>query len=412
MNQCPDEEPRLSKGRLLLDMNRPDQAREYFLEYLADFPEDPEGLHSLGISYRLENRLEEALDCYQQTLAAMPDACNTCADLAFVYYAWDNKDAAIEHLFKSLELNPEARKYYWLFRIYSENGDHEKAVAALKAGLELDPDDLSCRIAFLEEGLDSDGVRASMFEAAESLLAEHPENLKCQSFLGRLWLRSDPCKSESIFRNVLSQEPTSQDHKDNVLRSVTAGWNRRFSWILALYRLIMTWPMTAMFIVVIPAIVLSVEVQQNGLTFGLTLGCLFVLLMLLASLYPPILALCVYLGRNRVLVSDEDTKKFTKHIGGLALIWTAAPTYALYDSPDDLYFGLALAITYTTIATWMIDEDFPTEHWVFPEFSKKAREKWNFRFNYDKRSNSIARLFGLLNTPVGGNAQTTQSPEK
>jgi tetratricopeptide (TPR) repeat protein len=173
-----------------------ERAIEFYRKALAEFPENPNALTSLGLALFETNRMEEALTVYQQAMAIAPDdpmPAEKCAEIyeskgdirqaiehretaADLYVRQRNADKAIENWSHSARLDPHnlavrsrlaltferlgrkrdaAHEYLSVASILQENHKIERAVETAQMALRLQPTDAEARSALraLREGV-------------------------------------------------------------------------------------------------------------------------------------------------------------------------------------------------------------------------------------------------------------------
>jgi len=88
-----------------------------------------------------KNRLEEYFHYYLKVVKYVPPRANTYSMLGFCHYYRGEKEKAVAAFKKAVELNPNFFwSYYNLGVIYFKSGRYEEAAAALKAAIETDAD--------------------------------------------------------------------------------------------------------------------------------------------------------------------------------------------------------------------------------------------------------------------------------
>ncbi len=173
-----------------------DRAIEFYRKALAEFPDDPTALTSLGLAFFETGRMEEALTIYQQAMSSSPDdpiPAEKCSEIfenmgdnrqaielreaaADLYVRQRNVDKAIENWSHSARLDPgniavrsrlaltferlgrkreAAHEYLSVASILQQNHKVERAVETAQMALRLQPTDPEARSALraLREGV-------------------------------------------------------------------------------------------------------------------------------------------------------------------------------------------------------------------------------------------------------------------
>ena len=133
-----------------------DKAREAVLRSLALNPQYAFGYNTLGTLDLLEGKTSRAIKSFELAIRNRGDVASFYVNLANGYLQKDDTDKAIAALRKAVEIDPEimtrqgggvgvqsasapfkeASQFYVLARIYADQGDEEKALESLRKALE------------------------------------------------------------------------------------------------------------------------------------------------------------------------------------------------------------------------------------------------------------------------------------
>jgi tetratricopeptide (TPR) repeat protein len=120
------------------DWPQAERALEHVLALNAD---DAEANYSLGMVYAQQNETERAKDYLQKAIASRPAYPEALNNLGILYLRMRRPDEAIKNFEQSIRIAPAYDQAYLnLARMYSIEGDREKAKAVLHKLLEQHPD--------------------------------------------------------------------------------------------------------------------------------------------------------------------------------------------------------------------------------------------------------------------------------
>lgn len=155
---------------------------------IADHPEDPRALMSLGHVYRILGQLAEANRFYQQALEKDPDNFHSNLFSAMVQADDDSFDGALKNLDAAIRIQP-MDLYPWMAKgkIQMLLKRDEEARQSFQKALEIQPDNRQALFALslIEQRL---GHKAEAQVLLEKLHASKPDDLFVQYHLGALAL--------------------------------------------------------------------------------------------------------------------------------------------------------------------------------------------------------------------------------
>jgi len=96
---------------------------------------------NLGNAHAEKGNRDQAIAAYETALEIQPRNVQVLEWLALLYRDAKKMDRAIELFERAVELKPEARRYATLARLYGQNGQQEKRIAACRNAVELAPRD-------------------------------------------------------------------------------------------------------------------------------------------------------------------------------------------------------------------------------------------------------------------------------
>lgn len=115
-------------------------AYEILESAMALTPDDPRGMHYMGLVLQAQGELKKALDCMTEALRREPQNLDILTDLAGLFEARGERDLALRTIRKALMLNPSRPQLYEvLATILASQGSYDEASEALRKALSLDP---------------------------------------------------------------------------------------------------------------------------------------------------------------------------------------------------------------------------------------------------------------------------------
>jgi tetratricopeptide (TPR) repeat protein len=149
LNDNPDDWYMLARlGNTYFVLGNFQEAESSFRSALRLNPKCEHVNYFLGIMLRRQERLEEAIQCYQKAIASDPYLAEAHANLAEIYMHKEMFEQAIWELNTALAINPElswgrsllAEAHALVGGIYVERGMPDKAIAELKESLAVNPE--------------------------------------------------------------------------------------------------------------------------------------------------------------------------------------------------------------------------------------------------------------------------------
>ncbi len=209
-------------------LNYDSKKKEYFLQRVTDYPEDPNAHNSLGYIYWMDGDTNRAIEEIEKSVALRPQFANAHANLARVYVDAGMYDQAVEKWLEVRELNParnvltmvsqelkaiyllrklryqpdSSRLLMELGRAYLDQGEVVKAATAIRSAADLSPDDsqILLRLAAIYENLELVEEALTTYQELAALLpqdmrvrgkVEEFEVLRSDGFVRQRWLNSN-----------------------------------------------------------------------------------------------------------------------------------------------------------------------------------------------------------------------------
>jgi predicted TPR repeat methyltransferase len=126
---------------------RLDEAEQCFQQALALEPKYNEARNNLGNTLLLMYRPAEAADCYRESVRLYPDDAEAHSNLAVACWALEQRDEAIASWRRSLEINPNDTRTHRNFgRALLQHHRPVEALPHLRQVLAVDPNDCEARV--------------------------------------------------------------------------------------------------------------------------------------------------------------------------------------------------------------------------------------------------------------------------
>lgn len=130
----------------LIDEGFLQDAQDEYFDLIKIFPEDPELLFNLGVTYEKQNNIDEAIGAYQLAADMDPQDPDFRYNLGFMYDKKGEVETAIGHYKKTIELNPEdANAYFNIGYLYAQQNKNDLAIEYFEKAKKSNPDDIYAR---------------------------------------------------------------------------------------------------------------------------------------------------------------------------------------------------------------------------------------------------------------------------
>lgn len=180
--------PYISKGLLLVNLRRMQEAERAFQLGVERSKDSPAGYYYLGrIAIEL-NQPERAITHFERAIAISPAFEPAYISLASVYESQQDRTKALALYRKYLqEVNPRSKEIrHHLVRLYIGDKLYAEALAELERILADDPDDLDAQLRIaLIHGEQKDYVKAT--QQLAKILAVRPGELRVRDYLGLMY---------------------------------------------------------------------------------------------------------------------------------------------------------------------------------------------------------------------------------
>lgn len=155
----------ITLGLLELNSNRPKLALNYFELTVKYSPQDAIGYHFLGIAYCHLSQLEKGIECFKKALGLNPNLGETLFNLAIALINLSQLSEAEDYLEKSKSANFNSPAlYYNLGYIAHKKDDFEKAIQNYQQALKLAPKDIKCAVNLAEALLQANRLKEARIQ--------------------------------------------------------------------------------------------------------------------------------------------------------------------------------------------------------------------------------------------------------
>jgi tetratricopeptide (TPR) repeat protein len=128
-------------GVTLKGQDKLDEAISYYQQTLRIKPDFMEAYDNLAVALAQQNRFNEAIDCCQQGLRIKPDSAGIHCNLGIILGKYGRLDDAADHFRQALRLKPDyADACYNLGNLLQVQGKLDDAVSYYKQAINLNPD--------------------------------------------------------------------------------------------------------------------------------------------------------------------------------------------------------------------------------------------------------------------------------
>jgi Flp pilus assembly protein TadD len=146
LRESPDEIDALTNyGTMLRHQNRLDEAIAQFEHALRIDPTSSKAHNNLGIALMMQGKPEDGLSHFRESAQLDPKSFETRVNLARALAQTGHATDAIIEIEKLVQEKPDAELYNNLGALHGQLGQLEKASAAFRAALQLDPNNVSAR---------------------------------------------------------------------------------------------------------------------------------------------------------------------------------------------------------------------------------------------------------------------------
>lgn len=199
-----------SKGLLLLNLKRPEEAEKAMRAGVEHSPDFAVGHYHLGRVLQESGKIPEAKASFERAIAVNSSFEPAYLALASLYESQHEKEQAVGVLKKYLqEVNPKNREIRrQLIRLYVDAKDYQNAIKELEQLIEEDPSDLDSRLRLaIVHGERKEYDKA--IEGLKLILKERPAELKVRDYLGYMYEEAkDTQKAIETYSFNIQLEPT------------------------------------------------------------------------------------------------------------------------------------------------------------------------------------------------------------
>ncbi len=202
-----------SRGLLLLNLKRFDEAAQSIEQGIKIAPDSPVGYYYLGRVAMEAKQPDKAIANFERAMAVNPAFEPAYTALASAYEAQQNREKAIAVYRKYLQLvNPHGREIrQHLIRLHINGKEYREAMAELEKVLADDPSDFDAQLRLsLLYGELKEYPKA--IERLTQILAAHPAELKIRDYLGFMFEETKQYdKAVEAYTDNLKLEPNYFD---------------------------------------------------------------------------------------------------------------------------------------------------------------------------------------------------------
>lgn len=257
----------LSRGNVLFDLGRYDEASQAYLLELADDPQSWDAHLNLGLALLNSDKIQEAREELQEAISIAPNEAVCYCALSSLELACKRIDKAEQAILQALNLSPTADCFVILGSIRLQQLRFNESEKALLTALEIDPNHEDGKV-LLAEAIRCTGN----FVEAEALLSEarssNPENPNVHSAIARLKFNSNrSAEAAQAFIDARAINPV--DHNDRKRLAMAYGreiwplsWLEKISFWLKLWQPRNRWAFAS--IIGTALILIHLYLVQNG----------------------------------------------------------------------------------------------------------------------------------------------------
>jgi tetratricopeptide (TPR) repeat protein len=213
----------LTRGTLLLQQSRHQQAADEFRQHLLDEPNDPVGHANLALSLAELKQFAPATEHARQAIGLAPDVGYCHFVLARVMIKRNRLQEAKAAIDEAIALEPHVPMYFFLRGlIHGDQHRWEDALADADAGLEIDPEDPEC-LNLRAQSLMKLGRRLEAGESLEEALHQDPDNPFTHTTRGWSLLEQRHTQEAlSHFREALRLDPDFEWAQAGIVEALKA----------------------------------------------------------------------------------------------------------------------------------------------------------------------------------------------
>lgn len=213
----------LTRGTLLLQQSRHQQAVDEFRQHLLEDPNDPLGHAHLALSLAELKEFAPATEHARQAIGLAPDIGFGHFVLANVMIKRNRLKEARAAIDEAISLDPHVPMYFFLRGlIHGDQHRWEDALADADAGLEIDPEDPEC-LNLRAQSLMKLGRRLEAGESLEEALQQDPDNAFTHTT--RAWSLLEQGNTQealSHFREALRLDPDFEWAQAGIVEALKA----------------------------------------------------------------------------------------------------------------------------------------------------------------------------------------------
>jgi tetratricopeptide (TPR) repeat protein len=213
----------LTRGSLLLQQSRPQQAADEFRQHLLQEPDDPVGHANLALSLAELKQFAPATEHARQAIGLAPDIGFGHFVLASVMMKRNRVQEAKAAIDEAIALDPYVPMYFFLRGlIHGDQHRWEQALADADSGLEIDPEDPEC-LNLRAQSLMKLGRQLEAGESLDEALHRDPDNAFTHTTRG--WSLLEQRKTQealSHFREALRLDPDFEWARAGIVEALKA----------------------------------------------------------------------------------------------------------------------------------------------------------------------------------------------
>ncbi len=215
----------IARAEMLIQQNRPKEAREILVKLLHSDPNDPEILAMMG-------RVEMQSGYNQDALRFLNDAISISPDSDYLFYLkalalieLDKFRQADESLREAISINPNEAEYFGLrSTLKTDEKQYEEGLEFADRGLELDAENTLCLNARGRALMKLDRSEES-FQTLDGALNEDPNNAFTHANFGWSELeKGDHRKALDHFREALRIDPNMEYAQGGMLEAIKSRY--------------------------------------------------------------------------------------------------------------------------------------------------------------------------------------------